>query len=726
MIQFLNDWNGYERYSIWGLAAPEEARLISIGLARNWYAGIDGLVLDAVVQIPAELVATPTAAMLAITAREVTYVGPDGSRYRSNATSDAAGSALVAVGNGSSATPAAYTTAGDVPITAAALGNASMVRVYNAGSTVLPVTIDASLLSSGRAIAFAPAIPGQTGFYLVPHTNITAPNWVVEGGATVSSNEAESNTVYLGCFEDGKARVLSGKAPASFSSLASLAVINMSVLGDSITDDDAPLISSGLNGPAASGIGNCVQTLSMGRLRLHTCRATGGMTIANIATTHLPQIIADAPNCCYVLAGANDTYGAATPDAAAVIFARLRDLLWKPLMDAGIAVFAGTILPSASRTTTITAAQHAAAHQVNELIRAAELTYPNLRIVDADPVLSSVTGANEGVDVANYVATESTYLHLKDSGAMRVAGERWRMAQQMGVLQRRPEVALLRNIASVGTNPGGDGNNATGTNGTVLNAGVTGTGPDGWTVGRSGTSTAVVTPGAQARADGRPGQLVQVAATIGGAGEYINALPMSGAGLFITGSSSVALRQNSAVYVKGTVRRFSGGAWFKVLTSGTSAASEPGSLPTSAGGLVVDNTVTWIRINPLVAGSWVRTVAELIVSAHSVETIHLTALLKQYTAAYGNLAAGVVFEQDRTTYTAGNAASAWGTVYSHAATGHNGYRVGALALGQMLRFQTPWVQIASDCGILEPSLRLHGGAAAQATIQIAHLDMQTR
>ena len=106
-------------------------------------------------------------------------------------------------------TPAAYTTAGDVPITAAALGNASMVRVYNAGSTVLPVTIDASLLSSGRAIAFAPAIPGQTGFYLVPHTNITAPNWVVEGGATVSSNEAVSNTVYLGCFEDGKARVLS-------------------------------------------------------------------------------------------------------------------------------------------------------------------------------------------------------------------------------------------------------------------------------------------------------------------------------------------------------------------------------------------------------------------------------------------------------------------------------------------------------------------------------------
>lgn len=238
MIQFLNDWNGYERYSIWGLAAPEEARLISIGLARNWYAGIDGLVLDAVVQIPAELVATPTAAMLAITAREVTYVGPDGSRYRSNATSDAAGSALVAVGNGSSATPAAYTTAGDVPITAAALGNASMVRVYNAGSTVLPVTIDASLLSSGRAIAFAPAIPGQTGFYLVPHTNITAPNWVVEGGATVSSIEAVSNTVYIGFFEDGKARALSGVKLAS--PLANQAVLGqanpntIAIFGNSI------------------------------------------------------------------------------------------------------------------------------------------------------------------------------------------------------------------------------------------------------------------------------------------------------------------------------------------------------------------------------------------------------------------------------------------------------------------------------------------------------------
>lgn len=39
MIQFLNAWNGYEQMQVATLSAPEEARLIGLGLARNFVAG---------------------------------------------------------------------------------------------------------------------------------------------------------------------------------------------------------------------------------------------------------------------------------------------------------------------------------------------------------------------------------------------------------------------------------------------------------------------------------------------------------------------------------------------------------------------------------------------------------------------------------------------------------------------------------------------------------------
>ena len=94
---------------------------------------------------------------------------------------------------------------------------------------------------------------------------------------------------------------------------------------------------------AAANFGKTTEMLSMGRMRLHTCRATTSLTIAQIANVHLASVIADAPDCVYVLAGANDVYGPATPDSAAAIFERLRDLLWVPLMNAGIFVFGSTV-----------------------------------------------------------------------------------------------------------------------------------------------------------------------------------------------------------------------------------------------------------------------------------------------------------------------------------------------------------------------------------------------
>jgi len=502
--------------------------------------------------------------------------------------------------------------------------------------------------------------------------------------------------------------------------------LRVSYLGDSISSRDIPTVASGLNGPRADGMGFLAQTLSMGMLRLHTTRAVGGYTIAQIATL-VPQIITDAPDRCVVLAGTNDTYGATTPEAAATIYASLNTLIVTPLLRAGIEVELCTLPPSASRSSTITAIQHAAAKQLNQLIRAANGTNPALFITDLCAVMESSSGANEGADISLFVVTEPTYLHPNDSGSMAMAQERWRISQMRGLSARNSEVEALTSPYSLAANPRGNGNNTTGTNKASLGTGVTGTGPDGWNFTRTGTSSAVVTPGAVARDDGRRGQLIQVAATIGGAGEIINVFPCTGAAQYISGvSTTVHLRGSTAAYIQGEIRKFTNGLYYKVVQPGTSAGSEPGTLPTSIGGMVTDGTVVWMKIPELVAGVWVRSVAELYFTAHATENIFCILQLKQYTAAFGNLAAGVTFEMDGTTYTAGQNASAWGVVQGPALTGLYGYKVGQLPLNKMLRFQTPWVQVAADCGVIEPSLRIIGGASATATAQIAHLDWQIR
>lgn len=51
-VQFLAAWNGYEQYQTATLSSAEEARLVSAGICRTYFAGQDGRSLAAVVQDP--------------------------------------------------------------------------------------------------------------------------------------------------------------------------------------------------------------------------------------------------------------------------------------------------------------------------------------------------------------------------------------------------------------------------------------------------------------------------------------------------------------------------------------------------------------------------------------------------------------------------------------------------------------------------------------------------
>ncbi len=497
----------------------------------------------------------------------------------------------------------------------------------------------------------------------------------------------------------------------------------MTTCGDSISTRDQPQTASGLNGPRADGIGYLMQVLSMGRLRLHTCRATAGFTTQQIADTHVSQVLADNPDVVTVLTAANDTYTTLTAPDASDTYAKARDKIIAPLLAAGKLVQQNTLSRGASRTSTIPASSHAAANGFNDLIRSADGSHNKLLTADLATVSANTTGATEGVDTSQYVTTEEWYLHPNDTGSMFWARERWRSFQAAGALPRPSEVIDANNTASAGSNPRGAGSNADTILGTAIGTGITGTGPDCWTINRSGTSTAVVTPGAVARVDGRPGQLVQIAATIGSAGNAVQVFPAAGAAVFLGASG---LRGNGATYVRGQVKHFTDGNTYRVITGGTTAGSQPASLP-ALGGIVADNTVVWMRIRNITPGAWVRQVTELYVSAHSVDKVWFQSNLKQYAAGYVDLANGVVFEMDNgTQYQAGGGSGNQDVVTGPSVTGHNGYAVGALPLNQWLRYETPWVKIAADTNIVEPMFRVLGAASAQCTMQIGYCDMQVR
>lgn len=506
---------------------------------------------------------------------------------------------------------------------------------------------------------------------------------------------------------------------AALAGLAGLPSLTCTRIGDSITTRDNPTVASGLNGPRADGMGFLGYMVSAGRVRTTSVRATAGFTIAQIAATHLADALLDPTNIIDCLAGTNDCL-APTPDDASVIFARLRDQLWLPVLNSGKVLRAYTIPPCG----TATSIQRIAKEGVNKLIREAASTYPTMLLVDLDNLWQSADGSNGGAATNYYDPGDATKTHPQDTGSLVAAAEAWRKLQQRGISGLSGSTLSLASPYSLATNPRGAGANATASNRTVLNAGVTGTGPHGWQFSRSGSAAAVITPGAVQRADGRDGQLVQVAFTGGAAGDGITIEPAFSGVMRLTGATSEDTRQNTKLYAPGEVRRFSNGLFYKSLALGTTAGAEPGSLPTTIGGLVTDGTVTWMKVPEIVAGLWVRTVAEFIVTAHATERLWAQALMRQQSSSQGNLGAAVTFSHNGALYTAGNTAATFASIVAPAVTGNNGFYPGSVPLNQLLRVESPWAQIASDCGMLNPALRLFGGAAVAATVQVAHIDLQ--
>jgi hypothetical protein len=176
-IQFLHSWSGYEFSQVVTLDSGEETRLISAGLARDWYQGIDGSSSDGddTEVVSGGLIASPTAEMLSIAKRSVTYIAPDGNRYRSNATSTADGTALVAIGAGGSVAAADITDSG-------ATGREVLQSATQAAARA---AIGAITLAEAVAGILLPATTIATSVPLTGTANANRTTYVTANGLTL-------------------------------------------------------------------------------------------------------------------------------------------------------------------------------------------------------------------------------------------------------------------------------------------------------------------------------------------------------------------------------------------------------------------------------------------------------------------------------------------------------------------------------------------------------------
>lgn len=169
------------------------------------------------------------------------------------------------------------------------------------------------------------------------------------------------------------------------------------------------------------------------------------------------------------------------------------------------------------------------------------------------------------------------------------------------------------------------GDNASGTNGYVNNAGVTGQGPNGVAARRfSGDSTSTGVASSIVSPVGLAGRSAQIAATIGQNGGAVG---------FAFGQENSALnrydnpRANSTAYTHGHRILVSDTLCGQVFTPGTSASSAPDFTGVEPGDMVTDGTVVWFITKRPVAGMVVDVSVDcsiLSVSGGGQVSAHLT------------------------------------------------------------------------------------------------------
>jgi hypothetical protein len=356
----------------------------------------------------------------------------------------------------------------------------------------------------------------------------------------------------------------------------------LGMLGDSITKknfNNATVCGWGSDGYMAAA------NMMMGwPFEIIDVQATPGYTIEQIATDHLPAIIAAAPEYCFVLGGSNNLFAG---QDGATIYGLLRDRLWKPLLAAGIKVIAGTIMPR----TDATGASLKALVDANDYIRVAGQLNPDVVVVD---MYSAFVDYDKAVPRTGF-ADDS--IHQNTTGSGRLALEIYStLTAAIPRLSKSRGGYTNGDPLTISANPLAYGANASGTKKWAVSGGAAGTGPHNWN-GTQAATCAVTFTGGVARLDSLAGNALQAAATFGANGDSFTIKPNND--IYLAWGWAAATEAGLGELRRPTAPN---GFLYKSLTSGANTGGAEPAWPTQIGTTVVDGGVTWLCCPDVVAG----------------------------------------------------------------------------------------------------------------------------
>lgn len=421
--------------------------------------------------------------------------------------------------------------------------------------------------------------------------------------------------------------------------------------------------------------------------------AVGSVGISHVITTQLPQLKALATKPEYVLMeiGYNDF---ANGLSAEVVQAQYMTIA-QELFSMGIRLVAVTDSPGS----TLSANKQLQQQLFNDwLLR--QSTRQWITVDGYSCVVGSAADNSAGAMHSTMVQTDG--VHHAPSGAMAIARELFTVLDPL-IPRTRAFGGGVAPFAQVIPNPNAEGNNASGSNGWSVGAGITGNGPSNWNAARSGTSTAttsIVARSASAYApQNKTGGLLQVAATIAATNEVVLVEPMNANRVrftpFSTGAT-VALGDRIFPTVDN-------GLGYVVTTAGTLGAADDSASWSEVIGAVVQSGAGTARLTvvPKIGiGDTVVFVAEVF-GAVTAGAAGVFAEMSAYTAAFGLLATVYGGRLNTTTY------------------GPN-----ASYMPPSLVLQTLPLVIPATTNFLTTRINICGTAGATATVQIGTCELR--
>lgn len=364
------------------------------------------------------------------------------------------------------------------------------------------------------------------------------------------------------------------------------------LIGDSITEQNLSV-----GGYYSGGSFVNANILMNQKFNILKIAGVGGETIEQIASRITTDVIRYKPQFCFVFAGTNNVN-----DTAKQIIDKLRNLLWKPILDEGITLITATIMPR----NTDSLDRKSVYKRVNEAIRNEALVTNNMICVDFEKVVTDYSSDLWRVGYSN------DGVHPNTIGAMAMAREIKKMLNDIPMNVSSGYSGSRVDPSSFSPNPMALGNNAGGTNGFVLGTGATGTGSYSWKV--SGTATtSVVCTGDQARIDGSAtgGKALKLDITYGANNDVVTISPFAGgADLYLDDVWASSKFVKFGGFIKPTTGR--NGYLYKCInpTGGQTGTTQP-IWPTTLGATVTDGSATWICVPDMVSGGIYQAEAEL-------------------------------------------------------------------------------------------------------------------